>query len=300
MPKSPIRRSLAIALIVLALALASSSVAFADNYDGEQFCRDHPAWPGGSYLGQMHQIHVDNYLGFAAANQLDPCQKWAEDQRESAIRGLRDLGFLVRKPPPGPIVLAGTGQSATPIRLTAGLWTVKASVNYESNWIFVARLHELDSGAITPLFAEAPPGRWTGEIPLRVGEGASSDMPPGDVLVEVQAGSAWLLSFAKQGFGGFQQPGLPSVIRCQADAELVRIEGPAGFRLGGWSLANEDRNISHVFAPGTQIPESGTLLVASGAAEGDIRPWGASLVWGERNFATLSAPGGQTSSQMCV
>ena len=300
MPKLQIGRLLATAFIVVALALASSSVAFADNYDGEQFCRNIQAWPGGSYLGQMHQIHVDNYLGFAAANQLEPCQKWAEDQRESAIQGLRELGFMVREPSPGPIVLAGNGQSATPIRLTPGLWTARASVNYESNWIFVSRLHALDSAEIAPLFAEAPPGRWTGEIALRVGEGPSSDISAGDVLVEVQAGSAWLLTFTKQGFGGFQQPDLPSVIRCQADAELVRIEGPAGFDLGGWSLSNEDRNISHVFQSGSRIPATGTLLVASGSSEGDIKPWGASLVWGERNFATLSSPDGQSNSQMCV
>jgi hypothetical protein len=300
MPRLQIGRLLATVFVVAALALASSSIALADNYDGEQFCRNTLAWPGGSYLGQMHRIHVDNYLGFAAANQLEPCQKWAEDQRESAIRGLRDLGFLVRPPAPGPILLAGTGQSATPIRLTAGLWTVRASVNYESNWLFVSRLHALDSGDVTPLFAEAPQGRWASEIALRVGEGNSSDMPAGDVLVEVQAGSAWLLSFAKQGSGGFEQPGLPSVILCQADAELVRIEGPPGFDLGGWSLANEDRNIGHVFAYGTQIPASGALLIASGLSDGDIKPWGASLVWGDRNFATLSGPHGQSSSQMCV
>lgn len=300
MPNRQFGRLLATAFIVVALALASSSVAFADNYEGEQFCRDNPAWPGGSYLGQMHRFHVDNYLGFAAANELDPCQKWADDQRDSAIRGLRDLGFMVRDPSPGPIVLGGTGQSATPIRLTAGLWTVRASVNYESNWVFVSRLHALDSAEITPLFAEAPRGRWTGEIALRVGDGPSGDISAGDVLVEVQAGSAWLLSFSKLGSGGFPQAGLPSVIRCQADAELVRIEGPAGFDLGGWSLANEDRNISHVFEAGTEISAAGTLLVASGSAEGDIKPWGTSLVWGNRNFATLSSPDGQSSAQLCV
>ncbi len=300
MPNSQIGRLLATAFIVAALALASSSIALADNYDGEQFCRDNPAWPEGSYLGQMHRIHVDNYLGFAAANQLEPCQKWADDQRESAVRGLRELGFMVREPSPDPIVLGGTGQSATPIRLSAGLWTVRASVNYESNWIFVSRLHALDSAEITPLFAEAPPGRWTGEIALRVGEGQSSDISAGDVLVEVQAGSAWLLTFSKLGTGGFPQSGIPYVTRCQADAELVRVEGPAGFDLGGWSLSNEDRNISHIFEPGTEIPVSGTLLVASGSAVGDIKPWGASLVWGERNFATLSSPDGQSNSQMCV
>ena len=70
--------------------------------------------------------------------------------------------------------------------------------------------------------------------------------------------------------------------------------------MGGWSPANEDRNISYVFPTGTEIPASGTLLVASGSAEGDVKPWGASLVRRDRNFAALTSPDGQSNSQMCI
>ena len=57
-----------------------------------------PAWPNGTYLGQMHPYHSDFYRGYAERRGWDPCTTWATDQRNSAIRGLRELGYTVIAP----------------------------------------------------------------------------------------------------------------------------------------------------------------------------------------------------------
>ena len=67
------------------------------NYEGEDFCQDSPAWPDGTYLGQMHPYHSDFYRGYAERRGWDPCATWATDQRNSAIRGLRELGYTVQE-----------------------------------------------------------------------------------------------------------------------------------------------------------------------------------------------------------
>ena len=54
--------------------------------------------PGGSYLGQMHPYHVDFYTAHADALGLDRCEAWATDQKNSAIRGLRELGYTIFGP----------------------------------------------------------------------------------------------------------------------------------------------------------------------------------------------------------
>ena len=70
----------------------------AENYPGENYCRDVPAWPNGAYLGQMHPYHSEFYTRYADKRDWDPCATWAADQRRSAIRGLRELGYTVLEP----------------------------------------------------------------------------------------------------------------------------------------------------------------------------------------------------------
>ena len=71
---------------------AGVAFSFSENYAGESFCKDTPSWPNGTYLGQMHPFHSTFYRGFAERRGWDPCVTWAQDQRNSAIRGLRELG----------------------------------------------------------------------------------------------------------------------------------------------------------------------------------------------------------------
>ena len=80
------------------LAVVATGVVLALNYEGEAFCQDSPAWPNGTYLGQMHPYHSDFYRGYAERRGWDPCITWATDQRNSAIRGLRELGYAVVPP----------------------------------------------------------------------------------------------------------------------------------------------------------------------------------------------------------
>ena len=111
------------ALVALAcagiVAATTVGVAFAQNYEGEDFCQDTPSWPNGTYLGQMHPYHSDFYRGFAERRGWDPCVTWAQDQRNSAIRGIRELGYTVTEPeggapPPGPSATASAPTSSLP------------------------------------------------------------------------------------------------------------------------------------------------------------------------------------------
>lgn len=126
------------------VAALSVGVAAAQNYEGEAFCQDTPSWPNGTYLGQMHPYHVDFYRGYAERRGWDTCVTWAQDQRNSAIRGIRELGYTVTEPeegapPPGP---SATSSSLPPVELDlfsavggghAGFTGVafSVSVNYE-------------------------------------------------------------------------------------------------------------------------------------------------------------------------
>ena len=111
--------------ILLALASAgivaalTAGVVLALNYEGEDFCQDTPSWPNGTYLGQMHPYHSDFYRGYAERRGWDPCVTWAQDQRNSAIRGIRELGYTVTEPeggapPPGPSATASVPTSSLP------------------------------------------------------------------------------------------------------------------------------------------------------------------------------------------
>lgn len=74
------RRALLTLTAVLTLAALTTGLVFALNYEGENFCQDSPAWPNGTYLGQMHPYHSDFYRGYAERRGWDPCTTWATDQ----------------------------------------------------------------------------------------------------------------------------------------------------------------------------------------------------------------------------
>ena len=79
--------------IFLGLTLAAFGTVYALSYDGESYCRDHPAWPNGTYLGQMHRQHIDHYVKHFG--EAGACERWANDQEKSAVEGLRRKGYQV-------------------------------------------------------------------------------------------------------------------------------------------------------------------------------------------------------------
>lgn len=87
----------AIAAATLVIAISAAAVIATEaRYEGEEYCIEHQAWPNGSWLGQFHPWHQQHYInvfGLEAA-----CPAWAGDQRNSAIGGLRQLGYSVREP----------------------------------------------------------------------------------------------------------------------------------------------------------------------------------------------------------
>ena len=112
-----VERPVAAAAVALALLVVFAGAAWALNYDGEEFCQEHPAWPGGTYLGHMHPFHVEFYKRHAQSLGIDPCPTWAADQRNSAIKGLRELGYTVSPPGAQPVATTQTAP-ATPTQTT--------------------------------------------------------------------------------------------------------------------------------------------------------------------------------------
>lgn len=91
-----------------------------------------------------------------------------------------------------------------------------------------------------------------------------------------------------------------SISSCDAVAEIVHIKGPPGASLRGWVLSDHGSVHSHTFGAGVTVPASGTLVVASGRASGDIKPWGRRNVWNnDGDTATLAGPAGQVMARVC-
>ena len=139
------------------IAAIATGVVFALNYEGEDFCQDSPAWPNGTYLGQMHPYHSDFYRGYAERRGWDPCTTWADDQRNSAIKGLRTLGYAVTvpgAPPPGvdgfgPMGLFGQCRNAAGayvrvINVPEGWWSCYGIVFSGRVYIGTVRLERPD------------------------------------------------------------------------------------------------------------------------------------------------------------
>ena len=189
------------------MAVVTAGVVLALNYEGEDFCQDSPAWPNGTYLGQMHPYHSDFYRGFAERRGWDPCITWATDQRNSAIRGLRELGYTVTAPGELPIAgneitLVGRGSATRSVTLTDGLWIVSYLVNGNqgdsgSATDFIVKVEDVAGGS--ELITEGI-GEWvSGTTSLRVGSGIL-ELSPGKAVVSVDAGpqAHWTVILTKQ------------------------------------------------------------------------------------------------------
>ncbi len=67
--------------------------------DPQTYCRHHAAWPTGIHLGHLHPYYVNWYMENHGAGEFAyPCSAWASDQRDSAVRGLRAMGYTVIPP----------------------------------------------------------------------------------------------------------------------------------------------------------------------------------------------------------
>ena len=201
------RRVLLTILAIGLLAGITTSAVFALNYDGEDFCQDSPAWPNGTYLGQMHPYHSDFYRGYAERRGWDPCTTWATDQRNSAIRGLRELGYTVTAPGELPIAgneisLDGRGTATRNITLTDGLWTVAYNVSgnlgdFGSGTNFIVKVEAVAGGS--KLIANEIGGEVSGTTTMRVGSGILG-LSAGKAIVSVDAGpqAQWTVTLTKQ------------------------------------------------------------------------------------------------------
>ena len=91
-----------------------------------------------------------------------------------------------------------------------------------------------------------------------------------------------------------------SIRSCDAGGELVVIAGPAGYELDGWTISDEGSRNVHTFGSGVRIPGSGSLVIASGRASGDVKPWGGRNVWNnDSDTATLQSPDAGRVSLAC-
>ena len=132
-------RTLAGIVVAIAFVAITTGVVLALNYEGEDFCQDTPAWPNGTYLGQMHPYHSDFYRGYAERRGWNPCTTWAQDQRNSAIRGLRELGYIVVEPLVVPPVGPVEGTTPTP----------EPPAAEEPNWAYTEEYDEITGKTIS-------------------------------------------------------------------------------------------------------------------------------------------------------
>ena len=134
-------------LVALMLGAVTAGGVFALNYEGEDYCRDYPAWPNGTYLGQMHPHHSNFYAGYAERRGWDPCVTWALDQRGSAVRGLRELGFQVVEPSGGAPALTPT---PTPDPAPAPPSAPKLTGPATTTWVYETFVNNQVTGADEP------------------------------------------------------------------------------------------------------------------------------------------------------
>lgn len=178
------------------MAAITAGVVLALNYEGEDFCQHAPAWPGGTYLGQMHPFHSDFYRGYAERRGWDPCTTWAVDQQNSAIRGLRELGYTVTARGELPV-------SGNEITLTDGLWTVAYSVTGNRGSFgsggtnFIVEIEAVAGG--WELIANEIGTSVNGRTTMRVGSEILS-LSAGKAVVSVEASAAanWTVMLTKQ------------------------------------------------------------------------------------------------------
>ena len=208
-------RSLAVATVAVGIFLGAAS-AVEEEYEGASFCRDYPAWPNGSYLGQMHPYHSAFYTRFAERRGLDACQTWAADQRDSAARGLRELGYAVLTPAEVrmfPFTISGHGTGVPdPFALSDGRYriTTRLDGNHsrhgrEGGAIFDAILHSHQGNTALLQQTAAISGHW--ERLLIVGGDRSPEASPhagrdpffsSPIILEVRlAEGSWSVTFER-------------------------------------------------------------------------------------------------------
>ena len=133
------RKRLVAAGLAIGLLVAAFGTVYALTYDGESYCRDHPAWPNGTYLGQMHRQHIDHYVKLFGDNGA--CERWAADQQQSAAAGLRRAGYQVvriEEPIPyeqncGDLSVIPVGWKITQARWRDGAYYDNLHINFAFN-----------------------------------------------------------------------------------------------------------------------------------------------------------------------
>lgn len=101
-PASGVFLVIAGAVVLILVAMFARTVSGTEfNFEGEEYCTERKAWPDGSWLGQFHPWHQQHYINVFGREAA--CAAWAKDQRNSAIVGLRKLGYRV-DPPKTPVL----------------------------------------------------------------------------------------------------------------------------------------------------------------------------------------------------
>ncbi len=154
-----------------------------------------------------------------------------------------------------------------------------AWVRVKHRWSLSVDLNELI--ALGRILTDCPEG---GAVPAPPARTATPTPPPAPVPDPGDGGGVAL-----------------SIGSCDAGGELVVIAGPAGYDLAGWTISDEGRRNVHTFGAGAEIPASGTLVIASGRAGGDVKPWGGRNVWNnDGDTASLQGPDGTQISLACA
>ena len=86
------RRRTALALVVGLMALM---LAGGPAIGQTETCQDHRAWPSGPHLSEKIPSIVSLFF---AVHGEGACEQWAEEHRQSAVKGLRALGYSVEQP----------------------------------------------------------------------------------------------------------------------------------------------------------------------------------------------------------
>ena len=210
-------RSSAVAIIAVGIFLGAVG-AVEEEYEGASYCRDYLAWPGGSYLGQMHPYHSDFYTRFAERRGWNPCETWAADQRNSAIRGLGELGYAFMTLPEAhdfaPTVSGHGSQVTEPLALPDARYRVVTRLqgNHSTRGNsgganFDARLRSSEGSEAFLRQTVAVDGQW--ERVLEIGDARApeaEDYPFSDpvfsspIIIEIRdATGSWSVTFERIG-----------------------------------------------------------------------------------------------------
>ena len=201
-------RSATVAAIAAAMFLGSAG-AVEEDRRGLFYCQDAPAWPNGTYLGQLHPRRVDAYARYAETLELDPCRTWADSQRHDAVRGLRELGHTLWTPEEVrgyTHTIGGRGTHVSdPFVLPEGRYRVTTSLTGNSPpgrsdlaSTFTLKFYPHNGLAFYVLQEIVISGRW--ERVLFVGEGDVRPKVISPIVLEVRyAHGSWSVTFERIG-----------------------------------------------------------------------------------------------------